>query len=165
MRKLQQLFVFILLATTLVACGGGNGLEGKTAPAFTFESVQGKKQSFNDFKGKYVMLLFWNKACRSCIKDFPKVQDFYSELQGKDFELVAINVGDKMEASKDFKERFGVTFPMLSDNQAVSEQIYQVDAYPTNVFISPEGKVIRSIVGPVVRKQQVEVIINQHKNS
>lgn len=163
MRRLQQLFVFTLLVATLAACESKNGLKGKTAPAFNFESVEGKKRTFDDFKGKYVLLLFWNKACRSCIKDFPEVQDVYSQLKGKDFELVAINVGDDMEASKDFKKRFGVTFPMLSDKQAVSEQVYQVDAYPTNVFVSPEGKVIRTIVGPVTRKQQIEVVINQHK--
>ena len=124
-----------------------------------------KKQSLSDFKGKYVVLLFWNKACRSCVKDFPKVQDFYSELKSKDFELVAINVGDKLEASKDFKEKFKVTFPMLGDLQAVSEELYMVDAYPTNVFVSPEGKIIRTIVGPVIDKKQVEVVIKQHKRS
>lgn len=157
------MFIFALLIIGLASCGPKPGQRGSMATAFTFEDINGKKQSLSDFKGKYVLLLFWNKACRSCVKDFPMVQDFYSELKSKDFELVAINVGDKMEASQDFKKRFNVTFPMLGDQQAVSEQLYQVDAYPTNVFVSPEGKIIRTIVGPVVDKKQVEVVINQHK--
>ncbi|EAY28564.1 TlpA family protein disulfide reductase [Microscilla marina] len=163
MRKLQQLFIFTLLAATLAACGSRQGLKGKTAPAFTFENIEGKKQSLADFKGKYVLLHFWTTSCRSCRKDFPKIEDYYSQMKGKDFELVAINVGEKLEASKKFKEKFSLSFPMLGDVQAVSEQIYQVDAYPTNIFISPEGKVIRTIVGPIIDKKQVEVIIQQHK--
>lgn len=150
----------ILLIIGVAACGPK---QMKNAPAFTFKNVEGKKQSLTDFKGKYVMLLFWNKACRSCIKDFPKVQDFYSELGGKDFELIAINVGDKIEASQEFKKKFGVTFTMLGDLQAVTEDLYQLEAFPTNVFIAPDGKVIRTIVGPVVDKNQVDVVINQHK--
>ena len=158
--QLKKLFIFALLVIGIAACGPK---QMKNAPAFTFKDVEGKKQSLADFKGKYVMLLFWNKACRSCIKDFPKVQDFYSELGGKDFELVAINVGDKIEASQDFKKKFDVTFTMLGDIQGVTEDLYQLEAFPTNVFIAPDGKVIRTIVGPVVDKNQVDVVINQHK--
>ncbi len=159
--QMKRLFIFTLLIAGMAACGPK---QIKNAPAFTFNSVDGKKQSLTDFKGKYVMLLFWNKACRSCIKDFPEIQSLYGQLGGKDFELIAVNVGDKIEASQDFKKKFEVTFPMLGDLQGVTEDLYQLEAFPTNVFVAPDGKIIRTIVGPVIDKNQVEVVINQHKS-
>lgn len=161
--KLQKLFIFAIVAMNIAACGSKKGLEGKIAPAFTFENIEGKKQSLADFKGKYVLLHFWTTSCRSCRADFPKIENYYDEMKGGDFELVAVNVGEALTASEKFRKKFKLSFPMLGDVQAVSEELYLVEAYPTNIFIAPDGKVIRAIVGPVIDKTQVEVIINQHK--
>jgi hypothetical protein len=38
------------------------------------------------------------------------------------------------------------------------KDLYQVEAYPTNYFISPDGKVIRRIIGWLTQNQ-VEVIL------
>ncbi|HAS43610.1 MAG TPA: hypothetical protein DCS93_24230 [Microscillaceae bacterium] len=158
--KLKKLLIFTSLIVGMAACGPK---QMKNAPAFTFENVAGKKQSLTDFKGKYVLLHFWTTACRSCRKDFPKIEEYYGEIKGKEFELVAINVGEGLKASEKFQKKFGLTFPMLGDVQGVTEDLYNLEAFPTNVFIAPDGKIIRTIVGPVIDKNQVEVVINQHK--
>lgn len=53
---------------------------GKLCPDYNYHfpnvSNYSKKQlSFNDFKGKWLVLDFWNKGCSACIKSFPETNE------------------------------------------------------------------------------------------
>ncbi len=157
MRRLLTLFASCFLLV-LHACSGDR------APEFKLKDINAQKHSLAAYRGKVVMLHFWTDWCNACRAEFPRIQNYYQELQGEDFELLAINVGQPVSASQDFHQDFSITFPMLTDTESAVGQIYGVEAYPTNYFIDPEGKIIRKIIG-WVDKKQVEVIINQHKKA
>jgi thiol-disulfide isomerase/thioredoxin len=112
------------------------------------------------------MLYFWADWCPTCKKEFPETQAYYAEIQrdkASDFELLAINYKQEIEASEKFKKEFQVSFPMLPDTEGEIAALYQVDErLPTNYFIDPEGKVIRKILG-WVDKRQVQIMIEQHR--
>lgn len=160
-------YIYYLLMLSLVglntACDGAPGTRaGDFAPDFKFKNLEDKAIQLSKYRGKVVLVHFWTDWCESCRAEFPRVQAFYEELQSDDFELLAVNVGQPLATSQDFQKSFGITFPMLVDEQAASKTLYKVKAFPTNYFIDPEGKIIRKIVG-WVDKQQVKVIINQNK--
>jgi peroxiredoxin len=94
--------------------------------------------------------------------EFPKLQETYEATKSKDFELVAINLGQPAQVSEKFRQDFSATFPMLVDNKNIMQSLYGIKVYPTNVFINPEGKIVRVIRGWISQKQ-VEVLIAQHK--
>ncbi|WP_051203184.1 peroxiredoxin family protein [Hugenholtzia roseola] len=156
-----------LLFCTLNACSGDE--LGRGAPAPDFEAINlttGKKVKLSDYKGKVVMLYFWADWCPTCKKEFPETQAYYAEIQqdkAADFELLAINYKQEIEASEKFKQEFNISFPMLPDKEGEIAALYQVDErLPTNYFIDPEGKIIRKILG-WVDKKQVNIMIEQHK--
>lgn len=148
----------------LVACEAIPGTSpGNIAPDFKLKDIEDKTHQLSDYKGKVVMIHLWTDWCNSCRAEFPRIQEYYAELKSDDFELLAINVGQPVSTSKEFQQSFGISFPMLSDPQKIMKDIYKVEAFPTNYFIGPDGKIIRRMIG-WLHKKQVQVIIDQNKN-
>lgn len=159
-RVLFYLLVFVSIH--FLACNPNPLAKGSTAPSFKLKNLEGKKVGLADYKGKVVLVHFWTDFCKSCRAEFPKIQEYYSNLEGEDFELLAVNVGQSVATSKKFQKDFKASFPMLADTDGIMQDLYAINAFPTNYFIGPDGKIIRKIVG-WVNEKQVEVIINQHK--
>jgi len=165
MNKTNKIFTILFLTCLALfnSCNFERLAKGNLAPDFSIKSIDAKDFRLSDYKGKVVLLHFWTDWCTSCRAEFPKIQNFYTELKGQDFELLAINVGQPQNVSEDFKKSFQTTFPMLTDTEGLSKDLYEIEVYPTNYFINPEGRIIRRIVG-WVDKEQVQVIINQNKS-
>lgn len=150
---------FLLLLTLLGACGKkGTPKPGEEAPAFSLPSLTQETHSLSDEKGKLVLLSFWTDNCDICKKEFPKIQEYYEQLPHEEFEILAVYIGESATAPKDFKKNFNISFPILTSGQEVAFENYNVRATPTNFLISPEGKVIRKVVG-FVDKQQIEGVL------
>ncbi len=154
----------LLIISLLLSCQNMVGNRpGNIAPDFQLSDLLGKEHQLSQYKGKVIMLHFWTDWCNACRAEFPRVEDYYRELKSDQFELLAINVGQAEDISADFQKDFDISFPMLTDPNSLTQKIYRVQAYPTNYFIDPEGRIIRRITG-WVDKQQVEVIIKQHSS-
>lgn len=158
---MYRLIIFVFFFFLLNACQN-NLKQGNQAPDFKILGLDEVQYQLSKYKGKVVLVHFWTDWCQSCRAEFPKIQAFYEDLKSDDFELLAINVGQPESSSQDFKESFDVTFPMLTDVNGITQDLYKIKAFPTNYFVDTEGKIIRKIVG-WVDKKQVEVIVNQHK--
>jgi len=162
----MKVYIKISIAFTLLMCLNACSFDrldkGQPAPDFNLQSIEGKTTRLSSYQGKVVLVHFWTDWCEACRAEFPKIQAYYSELGGENFELIAVNIGQEASVSKDFQKSFDISFPMLVDAEALTQELYAVEAYPTNFFISPDGKIIRRITG-WVDKSQVEVIINQNK--
>lgn len=157
-------YILLALLTMCLACGKLPHEVGGTAPDFALKDTAGKVVKLSDYKGKAVLLHFWTDFCKSCKVEFPKIQEMHEDIKSNDFALVAVNLGQSKEISQKFQQEFGATFPMLIDSQNLIQTLYQVKVYPTNVFINPEGKIVRIIRG-WTNKQTVEVFIAQHTKS
>lgn len=70
---------------------------GKPMPDFTLNDIRyyDKQQAnLKDFRGKWLILDFWNRLCKSCISSFPKVNGLRKIFKGKvEFVLVGRNDG------------------------------------------------------------------------
>ncbi|TAE11295.1 MAG: TlpA family protein disulfide reductase [Bacteroidetes bacterium] len=154
--------VFSLLLIGFASCGRMPQEVGGYAPDFKLLDTAGKPQTLAQYKGKVVLLHFWTDFCKSCKVEFPKLQETYEATKSKDFELVAINLGQSAQVSQSFRQEFSATFPMLADTKNIMQSLYGIKVYPTNVFIDPKGRVVRIIRGWISQKQ-VEVLIAQHK--
>jgi peroxiredoxin len=162
MKKFVNIYLF-LASLGWVACNNLPGTKpGNIAPDFKIKDINQQTQSLSQYKGKVVLLHFWTDFCQSCRAEFPLLQEAYESLKSADFELIVINIGQSGKISQDFKRDFKATFPMIADEQKITQDLYDIDTFPTNYFINPEGKIIRKIKG-WLSKTQIEVIIKQNK--
>ncbi len=52
-------------------------------PSFTFTDTQGRKHKLEDFKGRYLLLFFWNRHSIPCMEEMPNLKKAYQMFPKK----------------------------------------------------------------------------------
>lgn len=124
---------------------------GDAAPAFTLKDLGGKPVSLSDFRGKTVVLEWFNPGCpyvraahlRGPLKG---LADKY--LPGGDVVWLAVNSGGEgrqghgLEANKAGVERFGLRYPVLQDEAGQVGKAYGATNTPHIFIIDKEGVLV-----------------------
>ena len=123
--------------------------EGMDSPDFNLEDSDGNPFQLSSLRGKYVVLDFWGVWCTWCVKGFPKMKEYYSKVSDK-IEFVGVDCGDTKEKwQKGLAEYelpwINVYFDENSKDLVPSR--FGVNAFPTKIIITPEGKVFKYLVG------------------
>jgi peroxiredoxin len=123
---------------------------GHPAPDFELVSVDGDVVHLSDFKGTPVILNFWATWCGPCRAEFPDFQRASVDNAGR---LVIIGVNhtsaDQADRVPDFLNDFGITFPILLDEDGEVVETYRILGLPTTIFIDSNGVVNEVFTGPI----------------
>lgn len=115
-------------------------LTGKPAPDFSLQSFSGASANLADYRGKVVLLDFWEAWCTPCVEAMPKVQQLYNNYERKGLVVLGITTDKKMiDRAKALVKRKKVTFTNLTGNEATLKQ-YLVTGFPQYVLIDKSGK-------------------------
>lgn len=102
--------------------------------------------TFEELRGKVVLLDFWTYGCINCIHIIPDLKRLEAEFAN---ELVVIGVHSakfKNEGNttniRYVVQRYGVEHPVVNDKDFAIWQRYGVRAWPTSMLIDPEGRVL-----------------------
>src|SRR3569833_555199 len=63
---------------------------GTPAPDFTATTVDGNLVKLSDFRGKYVLVDFWFRACHPCREQMPYMKAAYEKFKDKGFVVLAV---------------------------------------------------------------------------
>jgi peroxiredoxin len=108
------------------------------APDFTLQSVSGETVSLSDHRGKVVLINFWATWCPPCRQEMPDIQDRYARYS-PDLVVLAVNNNETADLVAAFVDEFGLTFDPLLDPGAVVQTLYQLNGYPTSIFVDRDG--------------------------
>lgn len=140
----------------------GANLLGKPAPGFKLTTLDGKKVSLADFKGKAVMVNFWATWCAPCKLEMPWFEQFHKEYAGQGLEILGID--QDPEAGKDViaktAARTGVTYPILLPDDKVAPAYGGIDYLPTTFYVDRKGVVVEMTAG-LASKDEVEANIRK----
>jgi thiol-disulfide isomerase/thioredoxin len=124
-------------------------LEGKPAPDFSLDTLDGKKIKLSDLKKNVVVLDFWATWCPPCRKSLPHVEEVSKkkDLADKGLKVLAVNAQeDKAKVEKFMKDNnFTFTVPMDKDGKVMQD--YGIQGIPTTIVVSRGGKVHKVFVG------------------
>ncbi|MFC7675413.1 thioredoxin-dependent thiol peroxidase [Mycolicibacterium sp. GCM10028919] len=88
---------------------------GDTAPAFSLTDADGNTVDLAEFKGRKVVVYFYPAASTpGCTKQACDFRDNLAELNDAGLDVVGISP-DKPEKLAKFRDKEGLTFPLLSD--------------------------------------------------
>ena len=88
---------------------------GDKAPEFTAKDQDGKTISLSDFKGKKLILYFYPKDnTPGCTAEACNLNDNYSELTDKGFEVVGVSP-DSIESHQKFIAKYNLSFHLIAD--------------------------------------------------
>lgn len=117
------------------------------APAFTFDNLEGKAVSLQDFRGKWVIIDFWGSWCPWCIKGFPKLKDAYEQYK-PELEILGVDCNEPEANWRKGVEKYKLPWVNVynpADTDILTN--YAVQGFPTKVIVSPEGKIANITVG------------------
>jgi thiol-disulfide isomerase/thioredoxin len=140
-------------------------IRGQLAPAFQLTSLDGKKVSLADYKGKAVLVNFWATWCAPCKLEMPWLVDLRAKYAPQGFEILGISEDDP--GSKDiepYAKKIGVNYPVLQSDESVADK-YHTDFLPMSFFVGRDGKVVEQIAGLPDSKDEIEMAIRQALNT
>jgi peroxiredoxin len=138
-------------------------LRGKRAPEFNLRTVDGKKVSLSDYKGKAVLINFWATWCAPCKIEMPWLVALRSQYAPQGFEILGVNEDDagtpRTKLAK-FGQEQGLNYPLLVGDDAMSRKYGGVEFLPTSYFVGRDGKIVAETAG-LVSKSEVEASIKK----
>ncbi|TVP81955.1 MAG: TlpA family protein disulfide reductase [Alkalicoccus sp.] len=133
--------------------------EGEYAPDFTLETLEGEEVSLSDFRGeKKVMLNFWATWCPPCRAEMPDMQNVYEEYE--DVEILAVNLTETEPGTDqvaEFRDDFGLTFPILMDHDVSVAGEYDIQPVPTSYLIDTNGQIENIALGPMNEDMIIQI--------
>lgn len=122
---------------------------GEFVPAFTLSDEAGNVVSLDDFAGSNVVMFFYPKAMTpGCTTEACDFRDNYGAFGAAGYAVVGVSP-DAPSANARFKEKEGLSFPLLSDEDHSLADALGAWGLKTNYGKEYEG-LIRStfVVGP-----------------
>lgn len=135
---------------------------GNHAPDFTLTSVDGETITLSDYRGQFVLVNFWGTWCGPCRREMPDLQHLHETHDN--LQIIGVAVFDTEQAVREFRDEFGVTFPLAIDVGNRVNGAYQVPGQPSTYIVNEDGVIIwRSF--SIVLPEQVEAVLDEAQKS
>ena len=96
------------------------------APDFTLLDQDGKSHTLSESRGKWVLLYFYPKDdTPGCTTQACALEESFPSFSALDAEAFGISV-DSVKSHKKFAEKYGLTFPLLADEDKTVVNAYGV---------------------------------------
>lgn len=165
------MFAFVIIGGITIGStflsGDGIPRNGKEAPAFSLLDLNGQVHRLSDYRGKVVVINFWGTFCPPCREEMPAIQKQYEKWREKGLVVLGLNLNESAVTIQGFVRQTGVTFPILFDKDLLIAKKYNVTAYPTTFFVSPDGIIQNIFVGGMTEnyiQQQIDQIFKSYSN-
>jgi peroxiredoxin len=129
---------------------------GMHAPDFTLSSLDGKQISLNDFRGKLVMINFWQDIQQSR-NELSLIQEVYVGWPKDKLEILAISWKQTPALTQSVVTSKGLTFPILLDESGEVATKYNVTRSPATIFIDSQGIVRATSYYPATLKSNTQI--------
>ena len=134
----------------LVENRGAAPLEvGDAAPALELPRIgEGGSLNLDDARGQVVFLNFWATWCKPCEDEMPAMERLHRSLGPRGLAMWAISVDDRSEPVAEFRERLGLTFPILHDPAKRVAERYDARRFPESWIVGRDGRLVARFIGP-----------------
>lgn len=104
------------------------------------------------YRGKVVLIDFWDYTCINCIRDFAVVKSWYTKYHPYGFEVIGVHFGEfpfafspkNVEAAA---KRFRLPWPVVDDNHGSLWKAYNSKVWPNRYLIGPDGNIVMHVEG------------------
>jgi thiol-disulfide isomerase/thioredoxin len=156
---LASLPAFLLLSSQPVSAQSDNPVDQtvRRAPDFGAGTVwldEGAPAPHHiaDYKGKVVLVDFWEYTCINCVRDFAVVKRWYGKYHSYGFEVVGVhygefNIGFDVSNVGAAAKRFRLPWPVVADQQGTTWKAYNAEGWPDRFLIDQKGNIVLKVFG------------------
>ena len=135
-----------------------NALEGRDAPLFSLETVDGAPFSLEAYRGQPVVVNFWSTWCQPCKIEHPVLLEAAQVYGPFGVQFVAVLYQDEPAKARRYLAQHGSAWPTLTDPSGRTAIAYGVAGVPETFFIDKHGTIVRKVTGPVDRPTMVSTL-------
>lgn len=106
----------------------------------------------SELKGSVVLIDFWTYTCINCIRTLPYLKNWHEKYEDKGLVIIGVHTPE-FEFEKDPKNvkkaisDFGITYPVVQDNNFATWNNYQNRYWPAKYLIDKNGSIVYSHFG------------------
>ena len=134
---------------------------GDSVSQYQLTDLNGKPVSFDDYKGKGIVLNFWATWCPPCRREMPLLESVYQQYKTQGVVVIGISMGEPRDIVQRYVDSAGVTYPIWNNlarpgqittvNGTILSDQFNVVGLPTTFFIDRNGIIQSSHVGELNR--------------
>lgn len=140
MRRLA--LILSLLSLTAFGAASVSALdEGQRAPEIGLRTPDGQTIRMADLRGKVVVVDFWASWCAPCREELPVLQRLHEQYASRGVVVVGVGIDRNERDFRTFKDRMGLTFPVVHDGAHQVAGRYEPPRMPSTFLIDRNGVV------------------------
>lgn len=126
--------------------GSGSDAEsiGVMLPNVDLIDIDGVAVRLDRYAGTPLVINVWFSTCPACRRELADFALVSAEFAGS-VQFVGVDPFDSLEVMKQFAAERGVTYDLLRDPGLVFCDAVGVSGYPTTLFVSADGVVLRQV--------------------
>lgn len=134
------------------------------APDVVFTTLDGKKISMQDLRGKTVLVNFWATDCSGCIKEMPALIETYNQYKSKNFEVIAVAMPyDPPAQVLNYSKEKALPFAVMHDGYGEMVRAFgNVNLTPTSFVYDAKGNRLQKVIGELNFAELRSLIAQQH---
>ena len=149
--KHSFLLILISLSVLFTGCNttsDSDGIDdaiGRTAPNFSYNTLDGQQITLSDFQRKVVYLFFYGAGCPHCRSNGPVTEFQINSVFESDSNFVAFGLdtwNNSVSQNNSFKNATSISYPLLLNaRQSLIDYYGSASAYDRSVVIDTNGKI------------------------
>ena len=118
---------------------------GGPAPAFNLDTLDGKRVSLSDYRGRPVLINFWATYCAPCRREMPLIEQ--TAAQHPRLVVLLVDERDSHQAATQFIADLHIRSTVLFDGDGKAGDAYGISGLPTTVFVYADGTIEGRYIG------------------
>ena len=143
----KSIFTYVIVLTMYFTFFPVDGYTQDKAPDFEIEDINGGKLKLSDYKGKIVILDFWDTWCPPCKKEIPDFIELYKAYKDNVVIIGAAFAQRGKDAVKKFYKEYKINYPVGIATMDLAKEYGGIRGIPTTFVIDSDGKIFKKYVG------------------
>ena len=132
--------IFSIVAVT-AAAADLKVWDGGATPPLALEDLAGRTHSLADYRGSVVLVNFWATWCEPCRAEMPSMNQLRGSLQGRRFEVLAVNLAEPLSRIEKYLDTMPLGFPLLRDRDSATAKAWKARLLPASYLIGRDGRI------------------------
>jgi thiol-disulfide isomerase/thioredoxin len=118
-----------------------------------------------DYRGRVVLIDFWEYTCINCIRDFGVVKRWYGKYHQYGLDVIGVHYGEfdigfNLDNVRAAAQRFRLPWPVVADQKGSTWKAFASDGWPNRYVIDPQGNIVMKVFGET-NNHEIEVKIRE----
>jgi len=113
--------------------------EGKAAPSFSAELIDGKSFNLESVKGDVVIVNFWATWCPACRQEMPAIESYYLKHHSQGLRVIAVSLDDPSDEVKVRDVMKSFTFDAAMEEKSQHKGYGRIWRLPLTFVIDRKG--------------------------